>query len=152
MSQTQKKGPRSGPGGSHRTRRVAEAGKRIDVDAGRPLISAFIDEDGHVAIERVAESFGMSQGQLAESVGLSRETFHKTARANAMKSQSRIREMLEILSRVSLWAGGMDQAMAWYRAQPIAAFGGRTAEALVKSGEAGTVREYLDHLALGGFA
>jgi len=43
--------------------------------------------------------------------------------------------MLEIVSHVSAWAGGKDQAMAWYRAQPIAAFGGRTAEALVKSGK-----------------
>ena len=60
--------------------------------------------------------------------------------------------MLEIVSRISTWAGGKDQAMAWYRAQPIAAFGGRTAEALVKSGQAAALRDYLDHLAMGGFA
>lgn len=103
-------------------------------------------------MQRVAESFGMSKGQLAETVGLSRETFHKTVRSNAVKAQSRLREMLEIVGRVSVWAGGRDQAMAWYRAQPIAAFGDRTAEALVKSGQAAAVRDYLDHLALGGFA
>lgn len=117
-----------------------------------PLISAFIDERGQVAVQRVAESFGMSKGQLAETVGLRRETLHKAARTNAAKTQSRIREMLEIVSRVSAWASGKDQAMAWYRAQPIAAFGDRTAEALVKSGQAAAVRDYLDHLALGGFA
>ena len=50
------------------------------------------------------------------------------------------------------WAGGPAQAMAWYRAEPIPAFGGRTAEALVKSGQANAVREYLDHLATGGYA
>lgn len=77
---------------------------------------------------------------------------NKAARANAVKTQSRVREMLEIVSRVSAWAGGKDQAMAWYRAQPIAAFGDRTAEALVKSGQATAVRDYLDHLAMGGFA
>ena len=60
--------------------------------------------------------------------------------------------MLEIISRVTQWAGGKEQAMAWYRAQPIAAFGGRTAEALVKDDKAGAVRDYLDHLAVGGFA
>ena len=42
--------------------------------------------------------------------------------------------------------------MAWYRAQPIPAFGGRTAEALVKDGKAGDLRDYLDHLAMGVFA
>ena len=63
-----------------------------------------------------------------------------------------VREMLEIVSRVSDWAGGKDQAMAWYRAEPIAAFGGRTAESLVKEGKASAVRDYLDHVATGGFA
>jgi hypothetical protein len=60
--------------------------------------------------------------------------------------------MLEIIGRVTEWAGGKDQAMAWYRAEPIPAFGGRTAEFLVKDGKAGAVRDYLDHVALGGFA
>jgi Protein of unknown function (DUF2384) len=128
------------------------SGQHPKPDGDTPLISAFIDEGGQVAVQRVAESVGMSKGQLAETVGLCRETFHKAAHANAAKTQSRIREMLEIVSRVSAWAGGKDQAMAWYRAQPIAAFGDRTAEALVKSGQAAAVRDYLDHLALGGFA
>jgi hypothetical protein len=33
-------------------------------------------------------------------------------------------EMLEIVGRIVDWAGGEKQAMAWYRAEPIAAFGG----------------------------
>jgi predicted NUDIX family NTP pyrophosphohydrolase len=64
----------------------------------------------------------------------------------------RLCEMNEILTRVAGWAGGPAQAMAWYRAEPIPAFGGRTAEALVKSGQAGPLRDYLDSIALGGFA
>jgi hypothetical protein len=60
--------------------------------------------------------------------------------------------MLEILGRVADWAGGAYQALAWYRAEPLPAFGGRTAEALVKEGKANAVRDYLDHVALGGFA
>ena len=52
----------------------------------------------------------------------------------------------------NLWAGGPLQAMAWYRAEPIPAFGGRTAESLVKDGKAAAVRDYLDSVALGGFA
>jgi len=39
--------------------------------------------------------------------------------------------MLEIISRVTEWGRWKGQAMAWYRAQPLPAFGGRTAEALV---------------------
>jgi hypothetical protein len=66
--------------------------------------------------------------------------------------ENRLRERDEVLARVADWTGGPAQAMAWYRAEPIPAFGGRTAEALVKSGQAGPLRDYLDSIALGGFA
>jgi hypothetical protein len=76
----------------------------------------------------------------------------KSARTNAVKNQSRVRERLEIVSRISKWAGGEDQAKVWYRAQPIAAFGNRTAEELVNSGQTSALRDYLDHLAIGGYS
>ena len=78
--------------------------------------------------------------------------FQKASRRDGPKAQSRVREMLEIINMVQGWAGGPAQAMAWYRAEPIPAFGGRTAEALVKSGNAAAVRDYADHLATGGYA
>ena len=116
------------------------------------MIAAFIDPVGTIAVERVAKSFGISKAQLAETVGLKGEALYKLSRIRAPKTQSRVREMLEIISLISEWAGGKDQAMAWYRAQRIPAFGGRTAEALVKSGKAAALRDYLDHIAMGGFA
>lgn len=129
--------------------------KKADVSgiAGEgPLVLSFMDVSGVISVERVADGFGMSKTQLAETVGLGRESLYRAARNRTGRTQARIREMLEIISRVTEWAGGKQQAMAWYRAQPIPAFGGRTAEALVKEGKAGAVRDYLDHLAVGGFA
>lgn len=86
----------------------------------------FIDDAGIVDIGSVADAFHMTKEQRTE--------------------------MLEIVSRIRDWIGGEIQAMAWYRSQPIPALDGRTPEALVKVGEAGAVRDYLDHLALGGYA
>jgi len=122
--------------------------------AGRPaqFFAAFLDSTGKVVARRVAEGFGMSTGQLADTVGLSPETLYKAGRSLAPKTQTRMREMLEIVSRVADWAGGKEQAMAWYRAEPIPAFGGRTAESIVKTGQAATLRDYLDALAVGSFA
>ncbi len=117
-----------------------------------PFVATLMNHQGFVTVDKVAATFGMSKGQLAETIGLNREALYKLARLEAPKTQSRLKEMLEIVSRVSGWAGGKEQAMAWYRAQPIAAFGGRTAESLVKDGQAGALRDYLDHIALGGFA
>lgn len=119
---------------------------------GGPLVLSYMDRAGKITIEDVAIGFGMSKGQLADTAGLARETLYRTERSRAAKAQSRLREMLEIISRMTDWAGGKEQAMAWYRAQPLSAFGGRTAEALVKDGKAAAVRDYLDHMALGGFA
>jgi len=111
-----------------------------------------MDQQGAVNLDDTADVFSMSKAQLAETVGLAREVFQKTSRRSGPKAQTRVREMLEIINLVQTWAGGPAQAMAWYRAEPIPALGGRTAEALVKSGAAGAVRDYVDHLATGGYA
>lgn len=119
---------------------------------GAGFVTCFMDEGGVVDVERVADAFRMTKGQLAETAGLGVATVSKAERRVAARTQSRVREVLEIISRVRDWAGGDAQAMAWYRSQPIPALDGRTPEALVKSGQAAAVRDYLDHLALGGFA
>lgn len=115
-------------------------------------VVGFLDGNGNVVVARVAQDFRMSKGQLAETVGLSPEALYKVKRTYAPKTQNRMREMLEIVARVLDWAGGKDQAMAWYRAEPIPAFGGRTAESIVKTGQATALRDYLDALAMGSFA
>src|SRR5438874_3849933 len=55
------------------------------------------------------------------TLGLGRDSLYKAKRAASEKTQTRVREMLEVIVRVVPWAGGQPQAMAWYRAQPIAA-------------------------------
>ena len=119
---------------------------------GRLSIGSLMDERGAIKVGDVADAFSMSKAQLAETAGLAREVFQKASRRGGPKAQTRVKEMLEIINLVQAWAGGPGQAMAWYRAEPIPAFGGRTAEALVKSGAAGAVRDYVDHLATGGYA
>ena len=102
--------------------------------------------------DSVAEAFGMTKPALALALGLGRDALMRKDRADARKTQQRLREVLEIIALVRDWAGSEIAAMSWYRATPIPAFGGRTAEALVRDGNAHLVREYVDHLALGGYA
>ena len=115
------------------------------------FVTSFMDQ-GMVDVDRVANAFRMSKRQLAQTAGLGTASVSKANRRSAPRAQTRVTEMLEIISRVRDWSGGEAQAMAWYRSQPIPALDGRTAEALVKDGRASAVREYLDHFALGGFA
>jgi hypothetical protein len=133
-----------------------EATQTVDAIEGEPqgagLVARFLDKDGLIAIGDVADWFGLSKGQLAATLGIKPEALRRLKRLAAPKSQTRVKEMLEIIGRIAPWAGGKDQAMAWYRAEPLPAFGGRTAEFLVKEGQAEAVRDYLDHIAVGGFA
>jgi len=135
--------------GDHRPSYLADG---LMADIMRDALFRLINVNGLVDAGQVAEVFRMSKSQLAETIGLPTATLSKMGRREGPKAQSRMTEMLEIISRIRTWAGGEAQAMAWYRSQPIPALDGRTPEALVKSGRAGAVRDYLDHLALGGFA
>lgn len=132
-------------------RKSARLEVRFDV-TGAGFVASFMDKGGIVDVNRVADAFMMSKDQLARTTGLGIASVTKAERRTAPKAQTRVTEMLEIISRVRDWSGGEAQAMAWYRSQPIPALDGRTPEALVKSGQAAAVRDYLDHIALGGFA
>lgn len=117
-----------------------------------PFVTELLDPLGVLDVDRIADAFKLTKFQLADILGLSRETLYKSSRANAPKTQTRLRDLVEIIGLVEAWAGGKLQAMAWYRAQALPEFGGRTAESLVKNGHASLVRDYIDHLAMGGFA
>jgi hypothetical protein len=107
-----------------------------------------------IKLETAASQLGMSSAQLLETAGVKSKRLRSDVTLTKLDkaAQARLQEMLEIVSRISVWAGGKEQALAWYRAEPIPAFGSRTAESLVKEGKAAAVRDYLDHVATGGFA
>lgn len=116
------------------------------------LIAARYLTDGLVDVDKIVAELGMTKAALAQSLGFAEETLQRFSRVTAPKTQHRLRDMLEILTRVAPWAGGMPQALGWYRGQGIPALGDQTAEALVKTDQAGLVRSYLDGIAAGSYA
>jgi hypothetical protein len=108
--------------------------------------------DGTVETTRLSETLRVTKTELAAAAGLSRDAVSKSARLNAPSTQSRLRDMIEIINRVLPWAGSVPQAFAWYRAQPLPSFGDQTAEDLVKEGRAEAVKAYLSRIAVGGYA
>ncbi len=70
------------------------------------------DRKGKIAVDRVVRSFGLSKGQLAATAGLSVEALYRPNRVATLKTQARLKEMLEIVGRIAGWAGGKDQGMA----------------------------------------
>jgi hypothetical protein len=144
--------PKSRPGRQRPTVRRGALRSRAKASRGFLVVARYISADGLVDVDAVTSQFAVTKAALAQSLGLAEETLQRFSRVNAPKTQQRLREMLEILTRVEPWAGGMAQAMGWYRGQSIPALGDQTAEALVKTDQAGLVRAYLDGFAAGAYA
>jgi hypothetical protein len=58
----------------------------------------------------------------------------------------------QVIDVILPWSGSRERALAWYRSQPIPAFGDQTAEELVREGRAGHLLSYLAGLSVGGYA
>ncbi len=116
------------------------------------FLADVIDWKGFIQPGRLSEMLRVTKGELASASGLSRDAVSKTTRLGAPATQARLREVAEIINRVLPWCGSVQQAFAWYRSQPIPAFGDQTAENLVRQGRAGHVLDYLGGIALGGYA
>ena len=105
---------------------------------------------GSVEIISLARVYDVRARDIVAVAGLP-PSAARADRVVSKANQRRLREMAEVLDRVTPLAGSSPAALAWYKAQAIPGFG-RTAEQLVKSGHASAVRDYLDEIALGGFA
>ena len=117
---------------------------------GEGVVISFREYADARAADR-ARRFGMAADEAGLPAPMVRRSGSAT-RDYPGKAELRLREMLDIIGRISFRAGGPWQAMAWYRGHHIPAFGGRTAEALVKDGKAADVCDYLDRMAADGLA
>lgn len=111
-----------------------------------------ISREGLVEPDRLSNALHITKGELAVAAGLSRDAISKTRRLHASATQARLREVAEIINRIRPWCGSLPQAFAWYRSQPIPAFGDQTAEELVRAGRAEHIKSYLAGIAVGGYA
>lgn len=118
----------------------------------RDFLSDVVSPDGVITTDRLAEELRITKAELANASGLSRDAVSKVSRLRAQATQARLRDVVEIINRVLPWAGSVQQAFAWYRAQPLPSFGDQTAEDLVKEGRAEAVKRYLSRIAVGGYA
>jgi hypothetical protein len=116
------------------------------------LLGDVFAADGTISTGSVAAVLHITKAELAETIGVSSQAVGKTRRATSPATQARLRDMIQIITRVMPWSGSAAQAFAWYRAQPLPSFGDLTAEDLVKQGRGDAVRLYLSRIAEGGYA
>jgi hypothetical protein len=124
----------------------------MPMTADDTFLSNVFNPDGTIGPDRLGAALRVTKTELAAASGLSRDAVSKTRRLQAPATQLRLREVAEIINRILPWCGSAQQAFAWYRSQPIPAFGDQTAEDLVRAGRSEHLKSYLAGIALGGFA
>ncbi len=100
----------------------------------------------------VADALRTTKSEIAGTLGLGKDAFSRATRVRARKTQTRLRQMLEILNRVEAETGSPIAAYAWFRAEPLPGFGGMTPDQLVRDGRIDHVHAYLDRVMAGGYA
>ena len=64
-----------------------------------------VSGDMGVSVDRLSAALHITKSELALAAGLSRDAVSKAARSSSIATQSRLREMSEIINRVIPWAG-----------------------------------------------
>ena len=100
----------------------------------------------------VAEMLRTTKSEIAATLGLGRDAFSRASRIRARKTQSRLRQMLEILNCVEAMTGSPLAAYAWFRAEPLPGFGGVTPGQLLRQDRTDHVHAYLERIMAGGYA
>lgn len=120
--------------------------------SGMDFLQQVMTDDGLVMAASLAKVLHITQTDLAAATGLSQDAVSKRARLKSRSTQARLKDTVEIINRVAQWSGGTGRAFAWFRSQPLPSFGDKTAEDLVKEGQADAVKAYLSRIADGGYA
>ena len=111
-------------------------------------IEAF-SEDGQFTPDRIARVLRTTKEEVARTVGLGRDAVMRPERIASVRTQSRLREMIEIPNRVEPRFGSALVAYAWYRSEPLVGFDGMTPMQLVREGRAGEGMEDIDAVEAG---
>jgi hypothetical protein len=111
-------------------------------------ILAFTDH-GQFSPTRVAAALRTTREEVASSVGLGRDAVLRPDRIASVRTQQRLRHLVEILNRLEPRFGSALIAYAWYRSEPLPGFEGRTAMQLVRDGRAEALMDYLDAIDAG---
>jgi uncharacterized protein (DUF2384 family) len=104
----------------------------------------------HLNPRRVAEVLGIGISDLAELIGVARNTL--AGRTGTKRVDAALSPVVRILAMAAEMAGGEDRAAIWFRHQPIPGWAGKSAYDLVGEGKADKVLAYLEAVRSGVYA
>ena len=124
-------------------------------DVFAPLLSPLVEQvtdgaNGSVAPRKLGDLMNISLQDLAALLGVHRNSLGD---AVSPKAQNRLRDIVRVLAKAaSLLGGDSRRAVIWFRYEPLAGFGGDTAEDLFRAGHVDAVVRHLEMLEDGVYA
>ncbi len=111
-------------------------------------ISGFVDSlqeprTPYISPKRLSQALGVKVANLAQLTGVHRNTLRNPS---SERLQGRMREMVKVISAATELTGDVDKAIYWYRNEPIADYGHRTAAELVADGKVEAVLAFIRDL------
>ncbi len=103
-----------------------------------------------LSARRVAETLGINLSELADLVGVARNTL--AAKAGGRKADAALSPIVRIFAMAGEMAGNEQRAAIWFKHQPIPGWAGKTAYDLVREGKADKVLAYLEAVRSGVYA
>ncbi|WP_376705373.1 hypothetical protein RQ479_12930 [Mesorhizobium sp. ISC25] len=112
------------------------------------MVSGFVDSlqeprTPYISPQRLSKALGVKIANLAQLTGVHRNTLRNPS---SERLQGRMREMVKVISAATELTGDVDRAIYWYRNEPIADYGHRTAAELVANGQVEAVLAFVRDL------
>ena len=112
------------------------------------LVSGFVaslqePRTPYISPKRFSEALGVQVASLAALAGVHRNTLRNPS---SERLQDKLREMIRVISAAAVLGGDVEKALFWFRNEPIADYGHKTAAELVAEGQVEAVLAYLRDL------
>lgn len=101
-------------------------------------------EQGQFAPKKIARILRTTIDELALTLGFEKGDLQRKDRITSDITQGRLCQFIGVLNKVEPRFGSKLMAYAWYRSEPLAGFGGRTAMQLVCEDRSDDVLNYID--------
>ena len=106
-------------------------------------------ENGQFAPGKIAHTLRTTIDELAVTLGVEKGDLQRKHRTSSDFTQDRLSQFVEVLNKIESRFGSKLMAYAWYRSEPLAGFGGRTAMHLVCEDRSDEVLRYVDAIDAG---
>lgn len=106
-----------------------------------------LDDTPLISPVRFAEKLAMEQQELATFAHVHRNTISRLPTSAAL--QDYLRQSVRVIAAAADVRGDTDAAAYWYRNQPLAPFGYKTAVQVVSEGKADDVIRYIESIEAG---